>query len=243
MSSSQTSTEGTPGGWVVATDLVVRYGRVRRARLGLRGFTADFGPGITGLVGPNGAGKTTFLRAVAGLIPPVSGSLRIRGERPDAYVAARGIGFLPETPPLPGHLTVQEFLAGLQRSGSVGEWGRDAGLQELLRSPLESLSMGQRKKVALAAALVGNPEVILLDEPTNGLDPTAARGLRDTLLRESAGGATLILSSHHLDELQRVADVLVFVKGGRVAGSWTRREALASFGTLESLFHNVLGED
>ena len=243
MSSSPTPGESRPGGRVAARDLVVTYGRGKRARPGLRGFTAGFGPGITGLVGPNGAGKTTFLRAVAGLLPPASGSLEIDGESPEAFVGARGIGFLPETPLFPGYLTVQEFLSGLRGPGSDGRWGQEAGLQALLRSPLDSLSMGQRKKVALAAALLGSPEVVLLDEPTNGLDPTAARDLRETLLREKAGGATLIVSSHHLDELQRIADALVFVKGGRVAGSWTRRDALASFGTLESLFHHVLRED
>jgi ABC-2 type transport system ATP-binding protein len=243
LSSSHTPGESRPGSRVAARDLVATYGRGRRARPGLRGFTAGFGPGITGLVGPNGAGKTTFLRAVAGLLPLASGSLEIDGETSEAFVAARGLGFLPETPRFPGYLTVQEFLSGLHGCGSDGGWGREAGLQALLRSPLDSLSMGQRKKVALAAALLGSPEVILLDEPTNGLDPTATRDLRETLLREKEGGATLIVSSHHLDELQRIADALVFVKGGRVAGSWTRRDALASFGTLESLFHHVLRED
>jgi ABC-2 type transport system ATP-binding protein len=243
MSSYCTPGESRPRGRVIARNLVATYGRGRRSRPGLRGFTADFGPGITGLVGPNGAGKTTFLRAVAGLLPPASGSLAIDGESPEAFVAAQGIGFLPETPLFPGYLTVKEFLSGLQGSGSEEGWGREAGIQTLLRSPLDSLSMGQRKKVALAAALLGSPGVVLLDEPTNGLDPVAARDLRETLLREREGGATLIVSSHHLDELQRIADALVFVKGGKVAGSWTRHDALRSFGTLESLFHHVLREE
>jgi ABC-2 type transport system ATP-binding protein len=240
MSSSQASTEGGPGPGVVARDVYAAYGGRRRAHLGLQGFTADFRPGITGLVGPNGAGKTTFLRSVAGLLTPSSGLLEIYGESPNAYVAARGIGFLPETPVLPGYLAVQEFLSGLRGPHSGGAAGRDAGLQGLMQRPLDSLSMGQRKKAALTAALLRGPDIVLLDEPTNGLDPMAARDLRETLLDERERGATLIVSSHHMDELQRIADALVFVKEGRVAGAWSRDDALDSFGTLESLFDHVL---
>ena len=253
MSSSQSPTDPPGGASLEARDLVVGYGRGRNAEPGLKGFTADFRPGITGLVGPNGAGKTTFLRTVCGLLAPSSGTLRIQGMRPDRFVSTCGIGFLPENPVLPSYLTVREFLTGLEPypAGDGGGAGDKRGdrkppwkgrLGALLEKPLDALSQGQRKMVALSAALRGNPEVLLLDEPTNGLDPMAVRELRDVLTGERERGATLIISSHHLDELQRVADSLVFVREGRVAGAWRRDEALEDFGTLESLFDHLFGE-
>lgn len=255
---------------VVATDLEVGYGKRHRVR-GLRGFTATFRPGITGLVGPNGAGKTTLLRTLAGGMEPRGGRLEMQGQSPAGFRSTHGIGFLPESPPLPDHLTGEEFLRGLGeipfRGG--GEEVADApcrprpgrfspGLplaevrplisrdllpedflpRELLLRPLGSLSMGQRKKMALAAALMGNPRVLLLDEPTNGLDPLAVRDLRRVLLAEKAHGRVILISSHHLDELQRISDEVVFIRDGRAAGTWSREEAADSSGSLESLFES-----
>jgi ABC-2 type transport system ATP-binding protein len=160
------------------------------------------------------------------------------------------VGFLPERPVLPEYLKVGEFLAGLPSSRSDPEKGEGEGGAErspvhgvgaLLHRPISSLSMGQRKKVALAAALRDGPEILLLDEPTNGLDPLATVELREILRTEKTRGVTLIVSSHHLDELQRVADTVVFLKDGREAGEWCRSEALEEFGTLEALFRHVFG--
>jgi ABC-2 type transport system ATP-binding protein len=258
------------GGAVVrAVELVVAYGRGRGIAAGLSGFTASFRPGITGLVGPNGAGKSTFLRAVAGLVEPRSGHVRVGDLSPASFLARHSAGFLPERPVLPGYLSAGEFLEGISGPGAPepvpgepdrpkpahpepfhatrgkGERGRawTDGLGSLLPRSLSSLSLGQRKKVALTAALLGAPDLILLDEPTNGLDPMALEGLRSTLLAERRRGATIIVSSHHLDELQRIADALVFVDDGRVAGSWTKGRALERFGTLEALFRHVFRDE
>lgn len=230
-----------------ARELVVSYGRNRTADEGLKGFTAEFRPGITGLVGPNGAGKTTFLRAVAGLLRPTRGCLEIHGADPSAFVARGGMGFLPENPVFPRYLTVEEFLEGLCfEADPDGTEAREIqgvlSLAEILDRRLDSLSLGQRKKVALSAALLGRPGVLLLDEPTNGLDPMAVRGLRRALKNERGRGATIIVSSHHLDELQRIADALVFLKDGVVEGAWARDAALTTFGSLEVLFDHVFGE-
>jgi ABC-2 type transport system ATP-binding protein len=254
MSSSRTSADPPGGAPLEARDLVVAYGRGTKAGRGLKGFTAGFQPGITGLVGPNGAGKTTFLRAAAGLLPPSSGTLRIHGMEPAAFVAKGGIGILPESPVLPGFLRVEEFLRGLEpppperKAPGAGNgespmppWEERLGA--LLKKPLDALSLGQRKKVALSAVLAGGPDLLLLDEPTNGLDPRAVRDLREALLRERARGATLVISSHHLDELQRVADALVFVKEGIAVGAWSREGAMGAFGTLERLFDHLFGEE
>lgn len=246
MSSSSESAPLRTGPQIVASSLVVDYGKRGRASFGLHGFSATFAPGITGLVGPNGAGKTTFLRTACGLIPPTSGQLDIMGKPPVAYIADHGIGFLPENPVLPGYLTVREFLEGIppygaEGPGEEGETKWILRVEKLLEKPVDTLSMGQRKKVSLAAALKGSPDVLLLDEPTNGLDPLAVRELRETLKEEQDGGITIIVSSHHLDELQRVADALVFVREGELAGAWTQSEALDGFSSLEALFDHVFG--
>ena len=235
---------------VVASALVVTYGRRGKSGFGLHGFDATFSPGITGLVGPNGAGKTTFLRTACGLLSPDSGHIEIQGKPPTIYVAESGIGFLPENPELPGYLTVGEFLEGLPPfEGRQPERNEGARwilrVEELLERSCGALSMGQRKKVALAASLKGSPDVLLLDEPTNGLDPMAVKELRRTLMEERERGITIIVSSHHLDELQRIADALVFVREGELAGAWTRSDALTGFSSLEALFDHVFvgGED
>jgi ABC-2 type transport system ATP-binding protein len=252
MSSYSRIVEGRGSARVTSRDLVVAYGRTPGSDPGLRGFTADFFQGITGLVGPNGAGKTTFLRSVAGLLSPSSGSLEVHGMNPSAFASTRGIGFLPENPALPDYLTADEFLEGLQDLRYRSQAGRDqkrcsAGPDRDFpfpgrpRNRLAELSQGQRKRVALSAALLGEPEVLLLDEPTNGLDPWAVRELRGVLRSERRRGTTLIVSSHHLDELHRIADAVVFVAEGTVAGVWARRETLGSFATLEALFEHVVG--
>ncbi len=244
MSCSPHATEAGQSLVVVADDLHVAYGSGSRRRFGLEGFSAVFAPGITGLIGPNGAGKSTLLRTACGLLPPVRGTLRLGGMDPKAYVTAHGVGFLPETPPLPAFLTVREFLEGVLPGGRGGALpGGDPpalpGLGALLDRRLDSLSLGQRKKAALAASLLGSPSLLLLDEPTNGLDPMAVRELREVLTGLGRGGTTLIVSSHHLDELQRLADVLVFVRGGRALGSWTRAQTLDGFGSFDGLYEHV----
>lgn len=230
-----------PGPEVTAADLVVRYGR--RGTEGLRGLSARFGPGICGLVGPNGAGKSTLLRSICGLVPISGGRLAVGGLDPRSYVGERGVGFLPESPSLPPYLTAGEFLEGLVegegKEPAPGPVGGMQGLEALRPRRMDTLSQGQRKKVALAAALVGNPALLLLDEPTNGLDPAAVRELRETLTVLGGEGRTLVVSSHHLDELQRVADVLVFVEEGRSLGCWSREEALAEQGSFDALYERV----
>jgi len=231
------------GPQIVASALVVRYGKKNTSHFGLHGFDATFTPGITGLVGPNGAGKTTFLRSACGLLTPTSGRIEIEGRAPTDYVADQGIGFLPENPILPPYLTMGEFLEGLPpfEANQPAEEGPRwiLRVEELLERSCDALSLGQRKKVALAASLKGNPSVLLLDEPTNGLDPLAVKELRKTLMEERERGITIIVSSHHLDELQRVADALVFVRAGTQAGAFTRADALRGFPSLEALFDHV----
>lgn len=223
------------------------YGKEGAGPRVLDGFDASFHPGITGLVGPNGAGKTTFLRTACGLLEPVSGKVEVGGQRPGDYLATHGVGFLPEKPMLPPYLTVGEFLDGLPPYGPPTDdptrnGGESPRIGSLLEKPVTSLSHGEGKKVALAAFLKGGPRVLLLDEPTNGLDPMAVMEVRSILLEERDRGATIIVSSHHLDELQRVADAYVFVHEGHAVGSWTRGSVMEGFSSLEALFYHLFEE-
>lgn len=171
---------------------------------------------VFGLLGPNGAGKTTTLRMLGGLILPSEGSVAIDG-RPFTRAAAgalRGrIGFLTETPGLWDNLTVADNLGiyarlfGVARPGQAAErvlrmfelWDRRADRVALL-------SKGMKQKLALARALVHDPDVILLDEPTANLDPQASRVVRDLLRELRSGGRAVVISTHNLDEVERLAD-------------------------------------
>ncbi len=238
-----------PGPEIVsARELRAGYGRGIR-HLALRGFNAEVGPGITGLVGPNGAGKTTLLRILAGVLRPLSGQVEVLGGPPESQRTRGRIGYLTEIPPLPHYLTAEEFLSGLPTPEALevpaGSPMPEPTLPPNLRGrSIGSLSLGQRKRVALTAALSGDPDLLLLDEPTNGLDPLALRWLREVLLGLKKSGKSILISSHHLDELQRLADVLIFVRNGKSTGSWSRWEVFRDFPSLEALFESQIpGEE
>lgn len=207
----------------------------------LDGVTFTFGGGVTGVVGPNGAGKSTLLRLLAGLLEPTRGSIWVDGASPAALRLAGGIGLVPEAPALPDYLTTREFLAGLARLTDA-EAVRMHRLADIADRRLGTLSLGQKRKVELAAALTGDPHLLLLDEPTNGLDPFATAHLRETISDLNDGKRAIVVSSHHLDELQRTADrVLIFARG-RCRGCWQRDLALREFGSIEGLFQVMLSE-
>lgn len=232
------------GTFIEGRNLEVGYPSKGAYSLGLKGFSAVFGPGIAGLIGPNGAGKSTFLRAVCGFLPVRAGELKVGGQSPRSYVGTHGLAFLPEVPKFPPFLTVGEFLDGVAAVLADGakppaDYGYVPGLELLLSRSVQELSLGQRKKVALGAALMGTPKVVLLDEPTNGLDPVAMWELRELLLELGRQGRTVVVSSHHLDELQRLADALVFVRDGKALGSWSREEALGAFGSFDVLYEHA----
>ena len=178
-------------------------------------FTVDRGE-IVALLGPNGAGKTTTLRMLAGLIAATAGTVTIDGVPMNAAsgsVLRRRIGFLTEAPGLWDRLTVRENLQVYSRLYGLDDWeARAAALLDALdlRSHVElraaELSKGMRQKVALTRALLHDPDVLLLDEPTSGLDPEVTRGVRELLTRRRAAGCAILLSTHNLDEAERIAD-------------------------------------
>ena len=190
-------------------------------------FTVPDGQ-IYGLLGPNGAGKSTIMNILTGYLAPTEGEVKVAGFRlpEQAQQAKACVGYLPEQPPLYPEMTVQEYLDFVaelkgvkraQRKQQVLAAARRTGLEEVLPRVIRSLSKGYRQRVGIAQALLGSPQLIILDEPTVGLDPAQVIEIRN-LIRELGKAHTVILSSHILSEVQAVCQqVLILSKGRLVA--------------------------
>jgi ABC-2 type transport system ATP-binding protein len=209
---------------IAARDVTKRYG----STVALSGLTAEIGAGITGLLGSNGAGKTTFMSLVLGLRPRDEGELSVLGHDPaTAGIEMRArIGFAPEHHELPSELAATDFVRHLAemhllpRSAAV-QRANDAlwlvGLGEERFRPVGTMSTGQRQRVKLAAAIAHDPELVLLDEPTDGLDPIQRTSMLDLIRRIGTEfGLHILISSHHLEEVERICDAVVIVEGGVV---------------------------
>jgi ABC-2 type transport system ATP-binding protein len=214
---------------ISARGVVKRYGRT----VALAGLDADVGPGITGLLGSNGAGKTTFISLVLGLRSRDDGQLTVLGEDPATAgidVRAR-IGYAPEHHDLPNELSATDFVRHLAemhlipRSEAVQRANEAlwlVGLGEERFRAVGLMSTGQRQRVKLASAIAHDPELVLLDEPTDGLDPMQRTEMLALIRRIGTEfGVHIVLSSHHLEEAERICDAVVIVEGGEVvrAGS------------------------
>jgi ABC-2 type transport system ATP-binding protein len=184
-----------------------------------------------GLIGPNGAGKTTFVKALLGIVLPSRGSVRLLGGDPaDPAVRAR-VGYLPERLQLPPSLDARAVLASVARlkrlRGAGAEIARrleEVGLAQTAGRRVGAFSKGMRQRLGLACALLGSPDLLVLDEPTDGLDPLARVEVRGILGRELARGATLLLNSHLLAETERICDRIGILVQGRIV----REGALAA---------------
>ncbi|HOM73006.1 MAG TPA: ABC transporter ATP-binding protein [Armatimonadota bacterium] len=191
-------------------------------------LTFEVRPGeIFGFLGPNGAGKTTTIKMLLGFIQPTAGSAEISGisvENPQARI---NVGYLPEQPYFYKFMTPREIvamhssLAGVPRQDrrtQIEQVIELVGLGELASTPISKLSKGQVQRVGLAQSLVGNPQVLILDEPASGLDPLGRRQIRDLLISQRETGKTIFLSSHLLSEIETVCDrVAVLAKGKLMA--------------------------
>ncbi|MES1924604.1 ABC transporter [Salinisphaera sp. T31B1] len=181
---------------------------------------------VLGMLGPNGAGKSTTLRMLAGTLAPSAGRVSLNGHdlAEDARTAKQGLGYLPERPPLYPELTVDEYLSfcaavhGVPRADrrrAIDAARADCGLEDTGRRPIGHLSKGFQQRVGIAQAIVHRPDVLILDEPTAGLDPNQLRGVR-ALVARLAARHSVILSSHMLSEIQAVATRVLIVHQGRV---------------------------
>lgn len=180
------------------------------------------------LLGPNGSGKTTFIRLLSGFLTPTSGRLEVAGcdVEQQAMQARRRIGYAPEPAPLYRHMRVGEFLAFMARlrqvpAGQVAQAVQQVAQQleitQQLDAPIPTLSRGYRQRVCLAQALVHQPELLILDEPSNGLDPRQIIEMRK-LIRSLAGRFTVLMSSHILSEVAKTADRVGVLLNGQLKG-------------------------
>lgn len=181
---------------------------------------------IHGLLGPNGAGKTTTLKMLLGLVRPTGGTFRILGEDSTTPAGRRRVGFMPEQPYFPQHLTaghalrLYALLAGVPRAeipGRTAELLAQVGLEGRERGRLATFSRGMLQRLGIAQALINRPEVVVLDEPASGLDPVGQRDVRNLMLALRETGVTVLLSSHQLSEVETVCDEVSILNAGRVA--------------------------
>ena len=211
---------------VEVRDLSVWFG----PKVALTEVTCSFGPGVTGLLGPNGAGKTTMMRTVTGLLGPNSGQVRVLGCDPRRQRQVHGrVALVPEDEAVPELLTAGELvryvaqLHGVHDPAAVEAALAQVGLTEVARRRLGGFSKGMRQRAKVAAALVTDPQVLVLDEPLNGADPVQRAHLISLFRRLGADGRTLIVSSHVLHEVERLADRVIVIVQGRLAAAGHRR--------------------
>ena len=181
---------------------------------------------ITGLLGPNGAGKTTTMRLIAGFYFPEKGKITINGQQTNTNLQSiqSQIGYMPENNPLYGEMLVAEFLEMSARlnkldptliTSRVKEVAKSVDILKKLTSPINSLSKGYKQRVGIAAALVHNPEILILDEPTEGLDPILRNEIR-TLIKEIAKNKTILISTHVLQEVHALCNKVLIINEGKI---------------------------
>lgn len=196
---------------------------------------------VVGLLGHNGAGKTTIMKMLTGYLEPTAGTIRIDGlemGRDTAAIQAR-IGYLPENCPVWPDMTVIDYLdyqaalhgmAKAQRAAAIARAIRRTALKDKATAPIHTLSRGYRQRVGVAQAILHEPDIVILDEPTNGLDPTQIRQMR-TLIGELARTATVIVSTHILQEVQAVCERVLILRAGQLVVD-ARLDALQQSNTL-----------
>jgi ABC-2 type transport system ATP-binding protein len=196
---------------------------------------------VTGFLGPNGAGKSTTMRIMVGLTPASSGSATVLGRRyADLPNPGREIGVLLDASAQHAGRTGREILTLAQRTMRVPTGRVDEMLDRVSLSEEESgrrvrdYSLGMRQRLGIATALIGDPEVLVLDEPANGLDPAGIRWMRDLLRGFANHGGTVLLSSHLLHEIEVIADDLVVIGNGRIVANGTKSQLLEAAGTFAS---------
>jgi ABC-2 type transport system ATP-binding protein len=218
---------------VAVRDLRKVYGTVEA----VRGISFEIGAGeCFGLLGPNGAGKTTTVEVLEGLLPATAGEVSVLGRRwgEDDHEIRERLGVCLQQTVLPEKLEVGETLALFRAFYREGRDPREVvaevGLQEKARARVGTLSGGQKQRLAVACALVGDPELLFLDEPTTGLDPQSRRQVWDIVNGFKRRGRTVVLTTHYMDEAERLCDRIAVVDRGKVIARGTPRELIRSLG-------------
>jgi ABC-2 type transport system ATP-binding protein len=237
---------------------VLDYHKSYRETVAVSGLTFEVRAGsVLGLVGPNGAGKSSTLRALAGIIPPTRGSLRIAGHdiAADPVAAKQRLAFVPDDPKLFDTLTVWEHFEFVASAYAVADFAPRATtlldyleLTEKRDTMAQELSRGMRQKVAIGCAYLHEPRVILFDEPLTGLDPRGIRRLKESIALRAKEGAAIIISSHLLVLVEDLCDHLLIMQRGRALFCGHVTEARTAFAhtqqdaSLEEIFFRATGE-
>jgi len=194
--------------------------------LAVEGLDMEVKPGeVFGLLGPNGSGKSTAMKMILGLLRPTSGEAEVCGYRAGTMAARRQIGFLPENPYFPNFLSGAELIRYYGKLSGMGGASLERKIRELLdlvrlggeagHRRLRTYSKGMLQRAGLAGALVGDPEILMLDEPTAGVDPAGSREIRDLILELKQRGKTVLFSSHLLEQVEDVADRVIILHRGQ----------------------------
>ncbi|MFH1791178.1 MAG: ABC transporter ATP-binding protein [Candidatus Omnitrophota bacterium] len=236
-------------------NLSVTYGKKRADEVhAVRDITFSIDKGeIFGFLGPNGAGKTTTIKTLLGIIVPTSGSARLFG-KPISYLSMRGVGYMPEVANYYWYLTPREILAfygslfGISRAGIAKrseELLELVGLKKHAGRLMRTFSKGMLQKVSFAQALINDPELLILDEPTTGLDPISKMNMRDTILKLKSKGKTIFFSSHELSEVEIICDRVAILKNGTLLKLTHPKNLLDEKGqhvSLEKYFFDMVRE-
>jgi ABC-2 type transport system ATP-binding protein len=228
--------------------LTKRYG----ALIAVDDLSFSVEPGqVLGFLGPNGAGKSTTMKMITGFLSPTSGSIRVNGhDVATAPLAAKAcMGYLPEGAPCYGEMNVRGFLdfiadvrglAGEHRRNRLDDVIGRLGLQGVLQQVIETLSKGYKRRVGLAQALLHDPPVLILDEPTDGLDPNQKYEVR-TLINDMAKNKIIVISTHILEEVDAVCNRAIIIANGRILADDTPRDlaARSPSGRLDDVFRSI----
>jgi len=217
----------------------------------IRGIDLVLNPGVTAMLGPNGAGKSTLMRIIATVTRPSAGTIHWDGIEVvrNPLPLRRVLGYLPQDAGVYPHLTAREFLRyvaalkqlnGRAASRQIEELLFSLDLEPVARQQLATLSGGTRQRVAIAQALLGDPHILIVDEPTVGLDPEQRVRLRE-LLAHKASERIILISTHVVSDVEQTADRIVIVGGGRVLADGPRTQVIGANGSLESAYLSMVG--
>ena len=223
-----------PASTITSRNVTVSYGQIKA----LDNFSVNVPSGIVGLLGPNGAGKSTFIKAVLGLLVPDNGNLTISGKdsRSEGELVRDMIGYMPEHDCLMDTFTAVELvsymaqISGLPKKDAMPrshEMLDFVGIDEERYRPISSYSTGMKQRVKLAQAIVHDPKILFLDEPTNGMDPQGREEMLDLVKKIRASDKSILVSTHILDDLEKVSDHAIIINDGRLVTQGNLEELMA----------------